>query len=101
MPKSPYRQRLLPYKVLVILLYGEYPWLEREPGFDTTVKLSLRRCSQHLRISTTRLKEALVWLQEHQFLNWLITRRSEARLQMVNPSPAGNPIIDTYQQQAR
>lgn len=66
---QPYRQRLIPYKLLVQLLYGKHPWIERLP--DGSLRVQTGPLRRYLRISAGRVLEQFEWLRDNQFLTSL------------------------------
>lgn len=57
--------RLHPYKILALLLYGDYEWVVWD-GPQATIKLG--GLSRLLRIQSERLREHLSWLAERGYL---------------------------------
>jgi hypothetical protein len=94
MPKKPIKNRLIPYKVLVLLLYGQYTWLVRNPS-DGSIMLRLGPMSRFLRVSSSRLREQLDWLFLNRYFASLSVKYGEAvvtiRSPLVSPSAKGEP----------
>lgn len=66
MSAYPIRRRLIPYKILAHLLYGQHTWLSRLPGGK--VKVETGPLGRSLRVTSNRLGEHFDWL----LLNGLI-----------------------------
>ena len=75
--------------MLAILLYGqELPFIA--PGDPTDAARCTVHCgsfSRHLRISISRFKDQLLWLQEYGFVTNLNIGRSMASFTLVRPPP--------------
>lgn len=89
MPKKPIKNRLIPYKILALLLYGSYTWLSRND--DNSLTLRLGPMSRFLRVSSSRLREQLDWLSANRYLASLAVKYGEAVVTIRSPlvSPAG------------
>jgi len=61
------KNRLLPYKILSLLLYGKYLWAELQP--DGTLKVGLGPLARYVRTTPGRVKEQLEWLSERNYLD--------------------------------
>jgi hypothetical protein len=61
------RHRLNPFKVLVLLLYGDYSWLRRGP--DGTVSFRNSDMCRILRVSSSRFREYLTWLHTGRYIS--------------------------------
>lgn len=93
MPKKPIKNRLIPYKIIVLLLYGSYTWLIRD-DYDGTITLRLGPMSRFLRVSSSRLREQLDWLFVNRYIASLSVKYGEAvvtiRPPLVSPG-SGHP----------
>lgn len=93
MPAKPLRNRLIPYKLLVIMLYGQFPFISRN---EESVTLYLGPLSRHLRISSSRLRDQIDWLLTNRYLSSVAMSRGVAVVDLRLPvglskSPAGSP----------
>lgn len=94
MPKKPTlkqprpKQRHTPYKILAMLLYGKYPWMELKAGQGaepTTYTVALGPLASMLRVNASKLREYLTWLEEHQYLSEVSFSYGEVELTIANP----------------
>lgn len=85
MPKRPIKNRLIPYKILVLLEHGQFTWLTREPN---QLRLRLGPMSRSLRISSSRLREQLDWLLSNRYLTSLSVKYGEAVVSVRPPLAA-------------
>ena len=83
MPRSVYRNRLIPTKILAFLLYGQYPWLDRRAGGLVQVKLG--PLARTIRISSLRLRDALKHLQTIGILQDIQFTYGKALLRVSRP----------------
>ena len=80
--KSP-RSRLLPYKILSLLLFGKYLWLELQP--NGTWKVGLGPLSRYVRTTPMRVKEQLEWLVSRNYLEAVTFEHGLAFVTMRSP----------------
>lgn len=83
MPAKPVRNRLIPYKLLVLLLYGKQPFLHRE---GPTITLQLGPLSRHLRVSSSRLRDQLDWLFLNHYFSSVVMSRGVAEVTLTPPA---------------
>ena len=57
----PSKQKLIPYKILMIALYGRMPWISRDSL--GVVRLPVPKLSAHLRLRAGDVKEAIGTLE--------------------------------------
>lgn len=69
MASKPIKTRLVPFRLLTLLLYGSPYWLTRP--VDGAVVVRLGPLARTLRVSSSRLKGAFLWLYEADFLHAL------------------------------
>lgn len=80
MPRFPVRDRLIPYRILVFLLYGNASWrVQLESGEQ---QLAIGPASRHFRITVARMRDQLQWLHAQGFLTTLETDRNAARFRI-------------------
>jgi hypothetical protein len=102
MPTRPIKNRLVPYKIMVCLLYGEYTWLSRASDDPSSLSLRLGPMSRFLRVSSSRLREHLDWLSTRRYLASLSVKYGEAVVTIRPPlatlphPPAGGPPTQEY-----
>lgn len=78
MSARPIRNRLIPYKILVHLLYGRHGWLSRLP--DGRIEVRTGPMSRSLRVTSSRLGEQLEWLKAIGLLSSIDTPSSGRRI---------------------
>ena len=62
-----YKKRLVPYKVLVYMLYADKPYIERYgPGI---VDIEAGPMARDLRLSIGRFRDCLEWLEQNQLVD--------------------------------
>jgi hypothetical protein len=83
MAAHPLKSRLIGFKVYAILLNTKAPWLRRTGDGQLTVRLG--PLGRHLRISSSRLKDQLSWLQGMGLAELQEVRRGEADLSLPLP----------------
>jgi len=93
MPAKPLRNRLIPYKLLIILLYGEFPFISRNEG---SITLYLGPLSRHLRVSSSRLRDQIDWLLINRYFSSVAMSRGVAVVDLKLPvgltkGSAGSP----------
>ncbi len=81
--RRPNRLRLVPFKILSLLLYGDYPWLQLDAQGLVVAKLG--QMARSMRVSRDRLGEHLQWLVDHGYINELHLGRFEARIRLATP----------------
>jgi hypothetical protein len=89
MPAKPLRNRLIPYKLLILMLYGDHHFVSRT---GLSVILYLGPLSRHLRISSSRLRDQIDWLLTNRYLSSVAMSRGVAIVDLRLPaglSPAG------------
>lgn len=64
--KSQLRRNFVPYKVLSLLLYGRFSWLQVE--LDGSLLLGMGPLARLLKTDTTRIREYLTWLEQRNYL---------------------------------
>lgn len=82
MPSKPVRNRLIPYKLLVLALYGDYPFISRD---ETSIILYLGPLSRHLRISSSRLRDQIDWLLTNRYFSSVAMSRGVAIVDLRLP----------------
>lgn len=85
---KPTKASMLPYKMLIILLYGRFTWVERDS--NGTVRVSVPEAIEHLNIRRERL-----WATMETLEDWgLVSKwRGRVYLLVVTPViPAGMAI---------
>jgi hypothetical protein len=60
------KTKLHPFRILILLIYGNYSWAEWT-GDD--VSLVPSQLTRTLRVSRRRLKEYFEWLQKHAYIS--------------------------------
>ena len=91
MPAKPLRNRLIPYKLLILMLYGEHHFINRS---GPSVTLNLGPLSRHLRVSSSRLRDQLDWLLTNRYFSSVAMSRGVALVDLRLPAglvPAGSP----------
>jgi hypothetical protein len=83
MPAKPVRNRLIPYKLLVLLLYGKQPFIHRE---FHKITLQLGPLSRHLRVSSSRLRDQIDWLLSNSYLSSVAMSRGVAEVTLTPPA---------------
>jgi hypothetical protein len=82
------RLPVIPYKLLVMLMYGQYSWLTWHDGRGRVV---LGKLSRLLNTNSTRTKQYLKWLAERGYLEDVYTT---SRLAWFTPVLPPNPSWD-------
>lgn len=77
------RNRLLPYRMLVMLLYGH---AGAEPAERGKVRVRIGPLARALRTSNNRVKDYLSWLAERGFIESLTFTHGYAMLYVVPPT---------------
>jgi hypothetical protein len=78
------KHRLVAHKLLVALMDGQYSWLQKDaPG---TVTIRLGPASRFLRVSNSRFRDQLRWLEAHGYLAIADLRRGQATVQLRLPT---------------
>lgn len=90
MPRRVMRNRLLPYRVLVYLLYGQQPWLERLG--DDRVLIKTGPMARSLRTSVTKLREHLDWLKAFGYLENVETAKRGCEIASLRLPDASQDI---------
>lgn len=85
--RRPQRLRLAPFKILSLLLYGEYSWLQPEAGGLLHVQLS--EMARDMRISRDRIRDHLMWLAEHNYVREVEFTHGRATIRLEVP-----PVLD-------
>ncbi len=80
---TPYKSRLLPYKILGLLLYGRYLWMEIQPS--GAWKVGLGPLSSILRVNPTRVREQLEWLVARNYINAVSFEHGYAYVDLRTP----------------
>lgn len=81
------KKRLNPSKLLVLLLYGTYPYLDVEtlgPG-SKRLTLDIGRFARLMRVKNAHIGEYLQWLEEMGYLT--ITGCTEKHISVVMETP--------------
>lgn len=71
------------YQILVMLIYGEYPWLTRLGA--GTIEIKTTPMAKRLRIRNCHCRDSMRWLKEHHFLKSLELYSGSMRLEMNIP----------------
>lgn len=83
MPKQVYKNRLVPAKLLLFILYGQYSWLDRRAGGLVLARLGpLRRT---VRVSSQRLRDAIRHLKEVGIFQSVEFSYGKARITVNKP----------------
>jgi len=78
------RHRLNPFKILVLLLYGDHSFvLWADDG--QTATLYIPDFARFLRVPGDRFREYLVWLQDGGYLSMLNSARGFATVRLTPP----------------
>lgn len=87
MPKKSRKSRLNPSKLLVMLLYGSYPYLEVEylSNDSRCLTLEIGKFARLMRVKNAHISEYLQWLEEMGFLT--ITACSPRTISVVLTKP--------------
>ncbi len=85
--RRPQRLRLAPFKILSLLLYGEYPWLH--PDAEGLIRLELSQMARDMRLTRERCREQLTWLHTHGYLRELELGHGWATIRLQTP-----PVLD-------
>jgi len=70
---------LSPYKTLVLLLWGDFPWCSRD-GSQVSIKSG--PASRFLKIPPYRLREHLRWLESGKFISDLQLEYGRAKFEV-------------------
>lgn len=81
--RRPQRLRLAPFKILSLLLYGDYPWLQ--PDAEGSLTLRLSSMARDMRVSRERLREHLRWLHEWGYLKRVEFDHGSATIRLASP----------------
>lgn len=84
-PQGPIQQRLKPWQILVVLLYGEMDFIERSDV--ESISLRLGPLARFLCIPNYRLRDHLKWLDEYGYIRGLNMTYGKAELQLCTPLP--------------
>lgn len=79
----PNRVRLAPFKIITLLYFGQYDWLEVVEGAQ--YRLQLTPMARDMRVSRQRLREHLEWLAEWNYLEELVLERGSALVRLATP----------------
>lgn len=82
MPKTLIRERLIPYRILIHLAYGDYPWLSWDGEF---AQIQVTPASQHFRLTINRFRLQLLWLESMGYLTALKLEPGLACLSLLPP----------------
>lgn len=85
-PRTAIKQRLLPYRILTCLLYGQYEWLVYLPETGQ-YQIALGSCSRYFSVTIVRLKDQLKWLYSAGFVLELSFVPGKATLTILSPTP--------------
>lgn len=92
MAVSPIKGKLLPFKILVTLLYGEFPWLTRD---GCIVEIETGPMARAMICSNSRLHEMLMYLQTVGHLR--IHANPHGRTFLVMAPPTGYVLANAPQ----
>lgn len=77
------KSRLVGYKLLCSLMYGQFSWLKVSGrGY---LLMDLGPAARHLRVSSSRLRDQLGWLAEKGLIEINDLRRGEATVRLATP----------------
>lgn len=82
------QHRLNPSKLLVLLLYGSYPYLETDSQPDSDVKrvtLKIGGFAKLMRVRNAHIVEYLDWLEQMGFLT--VTKRTKRTATVIIEEP--------------
>ncbi len=87
MAAHPFRNRLIPFKLLSLMLYSSNAsWMQTaEDGQPSDRILMLGPTARLLRVSSARLRDHLEWLLDSGFLMSLELEHGKARLKLAPP----------------
>jgi len=82
------QQRLNPSKLLVLLLYGHYPYMETETRKESDIKrvtIKIGGFARLMRVRNAHIVEYLEWLEQMGFLT--ITKRTKRTATLIIEEP--------------
>ena len=71
------------YKLIVMFMYGDYPWLKRLGG--GILEFNTRTCAQFIYARADMLRDYMRWLQEHKYITKLEIGYGYCRFKAVPP----------------
>ena len=77
------RLRLVPFKVLALLMYGSYEWLTIAE--DGLLEAKLPQMRRTIRVCSETLRGQLEWLQENNYIEELQLSRGRAKFRLRTP----------------
>lgn len=57
------------YKLIVMFIYGDYPWLERHG--NCVAQFNTRKAAAFIYAKAEQLREYMRWLQQHEYISEL------------------------------
>ena len=83
------RLRLIPFKMLALLWYGYYVWMERDPTAPAQRMFRAGQMGKLLRISHAKVWDHLRWLERQGYLTLLSSPREPIKLILTYPPGTG------------
>ncbi len=82
------KKRLNPSKLLVLLLYGSYPYMKVEQGSNDLVRitLTLGKFAKLMRVRKSHVVEYLDWLDKMQYISIVDNDNKEATVTIAKPN---------------
>lgn len=77
------RLRLVPFKVLALLMYGSYEWLTIAE--DGLLEAKLPQMRRTIRVCSETLRGQLEWLQQNNYIEELQLSRGRAKFRLKTP----------------
>jgi hypothetical protein len=87
MKKTSRKTRLNPSKLLVLLLYGTYPYLDVEAvdGGSKRLTMTIGKFANLMRVRKDHIMEYLAWLEEMNFIT--IIKKSKDKTTLILDTP--------------
>lgn len=83
------------YQILVMLMYGDYSWLDRYE--DGIMEFKTGQMAEMLCVRTAKVRESLRWLKEKNFLLELEMYPGDIRLKLAKPKLLFQTFGVTYE----